>query len=79
MELGALLVTMVRGSPPLDTDDPYNILGIQKSASDRVVKAAFRAGCFDYHPDTGKQKDQQKFERIVEAYNKIEKERRNQK
>lgn len=56
---------------PTDPTDPYNVLGIQRSASDRVVKFAFRAAAFEYHPDTGIHSDSAKFQKAVDAYDQI--------
>ncbi len=75
MELGALFMTMMRGVPPVNTDDPYYILGIQRNCTDRVVKAAFRALAFEYHPDTGLHPDVKKFQKVKEAYDQVVKER----
>jgi DnaJ-class molecular chaperone len=58
-----------------DPDDPYNILCIQRTAGERVVKMAFRAAAFESHPDTGIHPDSQKFQKAVEAYKKIKEER----
>ena len=76
MELGSLAMSMLRNGPVADPDDPYTILGIQRTASDRVVKFAYRACAFDFHPDTGAHPDQKKFQRATEAYDRIERERK---
>ncbi len=56
-------------------DDPYNILHIQRSASLRTVKFAFRAIAYELHPDTGTRPDPDKFQKVKEAYDAIVKER----
>lgn len=34
-----------------ETQDPYEVLGVARSASDEVIRAAWRAGVRRYHPD----------------------------
>src|SRR4030042_483591 len=48
--------------PELPADSPYNILGIHPEAMDVVVKAAYRALAWEYHPDTGRKPDPVKFQ-----------------
>tara|TARA_A100001011_G_scaffold164606_1_gene173229 strand:+ start:466 stop:1293 length:828 start_codon:yes stop_codon:yes gene_type:complete len=49
--------------------DPYQTLGVDQSASDQQIKAAFRKLAVQYHPDRGG--DEDKFKEINEAYDKI--------
>ena len=49
--------------------DPYQTLGVDQSASDQQIKAAFRKLAVQYHPDRGG--DENKFKEINEAYDKI--------
>jgi len=47
----------------------YDILGVDKKASDRQIKKAFRKLAVKYHPDKNKDpKAEEKFREIVEAY-----------
>ena len=71
---------------PFNPHDPYSVLGIDRSASDSEVSAAFRKEMLQYHPDTqpnatGAQKrrsvERSKF--ITEAYRKIKSERKERK
>ena len=47
--------------------DYYQVLGVQKGASDEEVKKAFRKLAHKYHPDK-KDGDEQKFKEVSEAY-----------
>jgi len=44
----------------------YTILGVEKSASEKEIKTAFRALAHKHHPDKGG--DEKKFKEINEAY-----------
>lgn len=64
------------------TDNAYKILEIEKSASDAEVKKAFRTMAKKYHPDKIQHMDEahikgaeEKFRRVQEAYEQIQKER----
>lgn len=49
--------------------DYYEVLGIQKNATDDDIKAAFRKLARQYHPDVSKEPDaEDKFKEINEAY-----------
>lgn len=63
-------------------DNAYKILEIEKSATDAEVKKAFRTMAKKYHPDKLQHMDeayrkgaQEKFTRVQEAYEHIQKER----
>lgn len=53
----------------MNTADCYQILGVQKGASQKEVKNAYRRLSLKYHPDRNKdEKDGEKFKRVLEAY-----------
>lgn len=53
----------------LSPSDCYEILGIQKGASQKEIKTAYRKLSLKYHPDRNKnEKDGDKFKQIIEAY-----------
>jgi len=53
----------------LNTTDCYQILGVQKDASQKEIKSAYRRLSLKYHPDRNKdEKDSEKFKQIIEAY-----------
>ena len=49
--------------------DPYEILGVDKSASQDDIKKAFRKKALKHHPDKGG--DENKFKQVNEAYSMI--------
>ena len=76
MDLGSLVMSMLRNGEPPSIDDPYHTLGILRTATDRVVKFAFRASAYEYHPDTGQHPDIARFQKAKEAYDQIVRERK---
>ena len=53
----------------LNLSDCYQILGVQKDASQKEIKSAYRRLSLRYHPDRNKdEKDGEKFKKIIEAY-----------
>ena len=53
-----------------DKRDYYEVLGLQKGASDADIKKAFRKMALKYHPDKnpGDKKAEEKFKKINETY-----------
>ncbi|NOY78435.1 MAG: DnaJ domain-containing protein [Calditrichaeota bacterium] len=49
-------------------DDFYLILGIDRNADQATIKKAFRQLAKKYHPDKGKEGDEEKLKRVNEAY-----------
>ena len=57
------------GNPMAAKRDYYEILGVQKGASDDEIKKAYRKLSKKYHPDINKEADaDQKFKEVSEAY-----------
>ena len=65
----------LQGLPDIETSDktysysPYSILYVTKEAPDCVIKAAYKALVFKYHPDRGG--DAEEFQKVKAAYDKI--------
>ncbi|KAI2802208.1 DnaJ sub B member 9 [Blomia tropicalis] len=52
--------------------DYYEILGIERTATDREIKKAFRKLAVKYHPDKNKDKDaEERFREIAKAYDTL--------
>jgi DnaJ-class molecular chaperone len=47
-------------------DDPYKLLGVDKSASKKDIKRAYKKATLKHHPDKGGDPDQ--FKKIQESY-----------
>ena len=54
--------------------DYYNVLGVEKNASQDEIKKAFRKLAHTYHPDKGG--DEKRFQEISEAYNVLSNKKR---
>lgn len=54
-----------------ETGPLYAILGVRPDAPDMVVKAAYKAFCREYEPNTGIHPDDAKFTQVVAAYRDI--------
>ncbi len=55
--------------------DCYHILGVQKGASQKEIKNAYRQLSLKYHPDrNNSQKDGEKFKQVTEAYQLLRRE-----
>ena len=53
----------------MDFKDYYKILGVEPTADDKAIKAAYRKLARKYHPDVSKEKDaESKFKDVSEAY-----------
>ena len=56
----------------------YEILGIERGASQKEIKMAYRRLSLKYHPDRNKnEKDAEKFKEIIEAYQFLRREEKN--
>lgn len=60
--------------------DPYQVLGISRSASDEEIKKAYRALSRKYHPDANvnnpnREQAEERFKEVQQAYDQIMKEK----
>lgn len=60
--------------------DPYQVLGVTRSASDEEIKKAYRSLSRKYHPDANvnnphKEEAEEKFKQVQQAYDQIMKEK----
>ncbi|XP_057314605.1 dnaJ homolog subfamily B member 9-like [Hydractinia symbiolongicarpus] len=61
--------TILKGIAVSASKDYYKILGVEKTATEREIKKAFRKLAVKYHPDKNKSPDAEKvFRDIAEAY-----------
>ena len=67
VEMGRLL------SPRMDGRDPYQVLGVDRAASDAEIKRAFRRLARQHHPDRnpGDSAAEERFKSIQSAYDSI--------
>ena len=66
----------------MNTIDCYQVLGVQKGASQKEIKNAYRRLSLKYHPDRNKgEEDGEKFKQIIEAYQtlKLEEKKKNRR
>ncbi|KAL9242588.1 hypothetical protein vseg_016574 [Gypsophila vaccaria] len=64
-----LVSSFIFASEAKKSADPYKILGVDRSASQRDIQKAFHKLSLKYHPDKNKEKGaQQKFEEINNSY-----------
>jgi DnaJ-class molecular chaperone len=51
-------------------NNPYNVLGVEKSATDKAIKAKYKVLSKKYHPDlnAGDKKSEEKFKELSSAY-----------
>ncbi|MBN2238675.1 MAG: J domain-containing protein [Dehalococcoidales bacterium] len=58
-------------------DDPYRVLGLEKTATEKEVKKQYRELLFILHPDTAVVRGTESMlQQVIAAYQKIAKERR---
>ncbi|OUJ19386.1 DnaJ-class molecular chaperone [Methanonatronarchaeum thermophilum] len=61
-------------------EDYYKILGVDKEASQKEIKKAYRRKAKKYHPDSGSEEsDEEKFKKINEAYQVLSDQEKRQK
>lgn len=53
--------------------DPYEVLGVERGASDEEIDEAYRENVLEYHPDTSDHEDAiERFKRVKRAYEQLE-------
>lgn len=55
-----------RSREPVDTDEMYNVLGLEKNCTDAQIKRAWRKAAKKYHPDKGG--DPEQFKKCQQAH-----------
>ena len=64
----------------MNLSDCYQILGVQKGASQKEIKSAYRQLSLKYHPDRNKgHEDGERFKQISEAYQLLRREQKSKK
>ena len=71
-----IISDMEKGYNKTDNNyNPYDILGVDKSATNDQIKIVWRSLAKIYHPDKGNSPAKEKFNNYLRAYESIKKER----